>query len=665
MDSLRSALTSGRHAAVTQAISGLGGVGKTQLDTEYAYRYTSDYEVVWWVRSEEAATLLSDYAALAGALDLPGKGEADLRIVAEAVRRRLEQSGRWLLVFDNAVEASQVREYLPQVTTGHVVITSRNPAWGGIASPLPVHVFDRDESVEFLLRRTGQSDEAAAGELAEAVGDLPLALEQAAAYVEAAGQSLSGYVELFRERRDELLASGEAPEGYGFIVATTWNISFQMLEEESGEAAALLRLVSFLAPDDSDSVPEPLRAALAAPLAFDRALGALRRYSLVEVEGEELAVHRLVQAAVRDRLDEGETKEWAEAAVALLYAAYPYEENNVETWAGSGRLLAHALAAAGHSEPLGAAPEATVLLLNEVGSYLDIRADFVEAASSYRRALAIGEDVFGPDDSRVAAIVNNLGYILRLQGDLAAARAHFERALRIDEAAYGPDHPDVATDVNNLGSVLREEGDPAGARAHFERALRIDEAAYGPDHPKVAIRVNNLGDVQREQGDLAGARIYHERALWIDEAAYGPDHPEVATDVNNLGRVLRAEGDLAGARAHFERALKIFEKAFGPEHPNVATSVNNLGSVLQEEGDLAGARASFERAVRIDEAAHGPDHPDVAIDVNNLGGLLQAEGDLAGARAHFERALRIFRKFLGDDHPNTRLVEKNLLALGR
>ena len=629
LDDLRAALTSGRPAAVTQAISGLGGVGKSQLALEYAYRHASEYQVVWWIRSEEAAGLASDYAGLAVELGLKEAGASDQRLVREAVRRWLEQNDGWLLVFDNAPGQPEVESYLPRGTTGHVLVTSRNRVWRGAAS-LPVEVFDRSESVEFLLRRTGERDEKAAHALAGAVGDLPLAMEQAVTYIEETGRTISGYLALFRQRERELLAEGQTSTEYPHSVAATWGISFQKVEEASPPAADFLRLIAFLAPDDvprvlvsegAEHLPEPLRSAVSDPLAVDQALATLRRYSLVEIADESISLHRLVQAVVRDRLAEDDRSRWAEAAVALLTSAYPYQENDVATWPTAARLLPHALAAAGHTEELEVTPEATGFLLYQAASYLRVRAEFAGARAVYERSLAIGEKV------------------------------------------YGPNHSNVASIVNNLGNVLQQQGDPEGARAYYQRALAIYEEVHGPEHPSVATVVNNLGEVARGQGDLEGARTHFERALAIDEKAYDPDHPEVATDVHNLGIVLQTQGDLRRARTHYQRALAIDEKAYGRDHPNVAVIVNSLAGVLRDVGDLEEARTHYQRALAIDEKAYGPDHPSVAVVVNNLAGVLQAQGDLEGARAHFERALRIFREFLGDDHPNTVMARDNLRAL--
>ncbi|MDP3229743.1 MAG: FxSxx-COOH system tetratricopeptide repeat protein, partial [Acidovorax sp.] len=618
-------------AALTQAIHGLGGVGKTGLAVEYAYRHGPEYSLVWWLRSEEPVALAADYAALARELDLKEKDHPDQGVVAAAVRRWLGQHEGWLLIFDNAPAPREVAGYLPGQVLGRVLITSRNPEWGSLAAALQVPVLPPDKAVDFLLRRTGGTDRDAAARVAEALGRLPLALEQAGAYISETKMPFAKYLKLFQTRREELWGEEKTPLDYEHTVATTWSLALERIKQEAPGAGELLNVCAYLAPDDmplalfreaKENLPGSFKAIVADDLAWNRAVAALRRYSLLEVGDEALTMHRLVQQVVQDRLTGEDRKKWAGVAVRLVNRAFPYDSDEVDNWPVCARLLPHALAAAGHAQDLQAAPAAAGRLFNQAGLYLRDRAEFSQARQAY------------------------------------------ERALAIDEAAYGPNHPEVAIDVNNLGSVLQDLGDLAGAKAHFERALAIDEAAYGPNHPAVARDVNNLGSVLKDLGDLAGAKAHFERALAIAEAAYGPNHPTVATDVNNLGGVLKELGDLAGAKAHFERALTIDEAAYGPHHPQVAAGVNNLGGVLKALGDPAGAKAHFERALTIDEAAYGPDHPAVARDVNNLGGVLKDLGDPAGARACYERAFAICKHFLGEDHPDTRLVRGNLESLG-
>ena len=708
---LQETLTSGQPATLTQAITGLGGVGKTQLALEYAYHEMQSYDTVWWIQAEDPVKLAADYAALATPLNLPEREERDQSRVIAAVRRWLEEHSRWLLVFDNAPEKKALLDYLPRGGAGHVIVTSRDPDWDGIAKSLALQVMPPAESVMFLLNRTGEKDEASAVELAAELGGLPLALEQAGAYVKAVGRTLADYLTLFREHRKELLGKG-SPLGYPATVATTWDLAFQSL----GEAAVdLMNLIAHLAPDQipremivngARFFPERSSMAVADPLQFDEAMGALRRYSLIEATGEALSIHRLVQAVTLDRLSKADRKVWAAAAVQIVNNAFPNKSSDVQTWAVCDRLFPHAFAAGGHAEGLRVEPQSTGRLLNQAGVYLQGRARFTEAKELFERALTIGEAAFGPNHPDVAIRVNNLGRVLQDLGDIKGAKGCFERALTIDEAArgpnhptvairvnnlglvlkdlgdlerakgcleraltigeatFGPNHPNVATGVNNLGSVLRDMGDLEGARGCFERALTIGEATFGPNHPNVAIRVNNLGSVLRDMGDLERAKGCFERALKIDEATFGPNHPTVSAHVNNLGLVLQDLRDIEGAKGCFERALKIDEAALGPNHPSVARDVNNLGGVLQTLGDIKGAKGCYERALKIDEAAFGPNHPNVAICVNNLGGVLQDLGDLEGAKGCYERALKILTSSLGPDHPSTRTARKNLETLG-
>ena len=404
-------------------------------------------------------------------------------------------------------------------------------------------------------------------------------------------------------------------------VAAMLALALARVEAESRAGAALLKLISFMAPDaiplevisgGAEHLPESLRAALTSLVHRNKAVAALLRYSLIRRDGDDLSAHHLVQAVTRQRLADDEHKAWAAAAVTLMNDAvpdFPYDAFDAGVAAIHDRLGAHALAAAAHAAATNVAPEAAARLLNQIGVYRHMRADFVGAKAAFERALAIDEKAFAPDHPHVAVAINNLGMVLQDEGDLAGAKAAFERALAIDERAFGPEHPNVAIRVDNLGAVLRQEGNLAGAKAAFERALSLAEKAFGPDHPIAAIRVNNLGLVLREEGDLAGAKAAFERALAIDEQAFGPEHPNVARGFNNLGLVLRLEGDLGGAEAAFERALAIDEKAFGPEHPNVATGVNNLGGVLEDQGDLVGAKAAYGRALAIWDKCFGPEHP--------------------------------------------------------
>jgi tetratricopeptide (TPR) repeat protein len=484
-------------------------VGKTQLALEYAYRYGGAYDVVWWLRAEEPATLALDYAALAEPLALPEAALQDEPTRIAAVRRWLEHHDRWLLIFDNAPEPAAVHPYLPRSPLGQILITSRHRGWGGTARALSVPMLSRDAAVEFLLHRTQQTDAHSAAALATELGDLPIALAQAAGYITVTGITLAGYLARWRTHRQELLRRGHEGLDYPATVATTWELAFHALEETQPAATALLCLCAYLAPeaipqallrDNREALPEHLGAAVADDLTWDEVLAALRHYALVDSTEERLAVHRLVQAVTRDRLSVEGQAHWARIAVQLIAKALPpgNPASEPQTWPPYARLVPHALAAANQRESERSAPEVTAFLFNQVGLYLRARAQYAEAQSACRRALAIQEKVLGPEHPDTAWSLVSLGVLLRAQGDLAGARLYCERALAIREKVLGPEHPDTAWSLNYLGGLLRAQGDLAGARAAFERSLYIYQSRLGEAHPSTQTVRGNLDALESE-----------------------------------------------------------------------------------------------------------------------------------------------------------------------
>ncbi|HVF06344.1 MAG TPA: FxSxx-COOH system tetratricopeptide repeat protein [Frankiaceae bacterium] len=628
-------LLAARETTVVHALAGRGGVGKSTLAVEHAYRRIGDYDVVWWLRAEDPSVLAADFAALAAPLTLT-LGEYDQEVAVAAVRRWLEEHARWLLVFDNAGEPESIARYLPRRRTGHVLVTSRNQHWADSADVLTLDVPPEDEAIAFLRRRAGLASDDAV-RLAGAVGRLPKAMEVAAAYLLAT-----------RCPVDEYLAR------VGPVVDDLFAVSFEQVERNP-VAAAVLDSCALLAPED---IPRSLLVEVAGGAdELDRAVRELLRYSLVDAAGDAVSVHRLVQSA-RRRTCGNALDERAAAVVSALADALPARIDDPAGWPVLARLLPHVLVLAERYETAEVAT-----LLNRVGNYQRTASDLTGARSSLERAVAISEASLSPAHPAVATALGNLALVLKELGDAAGARPLLERALAIDEAALGPAHPAVAVDLSNLAMVLKAQGDAVGARPLLERALAIDEAELGRAHPAVATTLGNLALVLGDLGDAAGARPLLERALAINEAALGPAHPTVATTVGNLALVLKHLGDAAGARPLLERALAIKEAALGPAHPAVATALGNLALVLQDLGDAAGARPLLERALAIDEAALGPAHPGVAVDLGNLALVLQDLGNAAGARPLLERALAIDETALGPAHPAVATTLGNLATV--
>ena len=649
---------------IGQVLHGLGGVGKTQLALEYAYRYRAHYDVVWWVAAEQGTSVAADLAALARRLGVAEvAGQADM---IDALWDVLRSSTRWLLIFDNVEHRSSLEPYWP-IIYGHVLATSWDPNWAGLAQTLEVRVLHRAESIAFLRARVG-ADADATGHLADALGNLPLALEQAAAYVGETQMTVDEYAQLVRDRLPDVLHRGE-PFAYKKSVATTWSIALDELSADATAAAELLVLCSMLAPEDiprrlptrhGAELPERLRKAVADPLAYADTVGALVRFSLISARDDSLGVHRLVQAVVRERAGSAGERLWAARALRLVAAEFPFASEEPQNWSGCERLLPHALAVTGHAERLGVEPDRTAELLTAVGSYLAERFRLHDAASAFRRALAIDESEHGSQHPTVALDLGYLAAVAQSAGELREARRHLERAVAITSAACGPDHEAVAEARNSLGRTLQNLGEWRAALTELEHALRILARTYSPDHPRVAAVRNTLGGVLQDLGDLPTARDQLKQALAVDEAALGPDDPAVASIRGNLGRVLQQMGETDAARTELELALEIDQRRYGPNHPRVAVDLSNLGRLLHDLDDLVGARLLLERALEIDEETLGAGRPQVAVRLNNLGGVLQGLGDLDSARAYYERALNIIERSFGPRHGSLAIVRNNL-----
>lgn len=621
-------LAAGTAAAVVQpqAVHGLGGVGKTHLVLEYAHRHLDHYCVIWWVHAEEPLAIPGQLVDLASRLGIPAA--ADQAQAVQALWDELRHLDRWLLVLDNVEDPEDVRPYWPP-GNGHTLATSRNPAWSDLAAAVPLDVPPRAEAVAFLHRRSGVDAQAAAT-LAEALGDLPLALEQAAAYLEETATGAGEYLDLFGEHAHDLLDEGRPATEQ--TIATTWTVSLQRLREQAPSAEDLLVLCAFLAADaipralltgHPERLPERLATIACDAIAYQRSIRALRRYALVKASGDELSVHRLVQVVVRAELGADRLRSWVATALTLVHAAFPADPTHSATWSSCERLLPHALAVTGHAEAAGLGPETTVQLLNRAALYLWERADHQQARGLLEHALTASEARLGADHPDTAATLNHLGLVLHDQGDLAAARSAHERALRIRERRPGRDHPDTGLSLNNLARVLRDLGELDQARALLERALVVFEACYGTNHRDTTWTMHNLGLVLHDQGDLATARAYHERALAIREALLGPDDLDIAWGLNHLARVVRDLGDRDLARQLLERALTI-DNSRNPNHPNTARSLNDLANILAGQGDLERARELLGRALAIRKARLGPDHPDTQQGWRDLAAVVAA-----------------------------------------
>ncbi len=627
------------------ALTGLGGVGKTQTAAEYAHRQRDQYQAVIWLRAESQDTLFADLTALARLLKLPDAEAQEQQLAVDAAQRWLDETDNWLLILDNVNDLKTVdaltRKARPQCH--HVIVTQQAKSAGAIAAD-KLAMMGPDTGALLVLRRanlvaTGaelsvanNTDAAAAREISQEVGGLPLALDQAGAYINQTDCGVQEYLDLLRTSMAEVLKRRGDLDFQHRPVMATYAASLSELAKHNQAAAELLNAVAFLAPDaipeeiftaGASKFPEALQQAATNRLQWNDAIAAAFKFSLLERNAADktVAVHRMVQAVAKAGMKLEESKQWAERVVNSVNAALPDPE--FKNWGIYDRLLPHAQVC----------------------------------------ATLITETEYDLSSSAAARLLNQAGYYLRQRARYTEAEQMIRLAIAISERVHGRDHPNVATNLSNLALVLQETNRLKDAEPLMRRALGIDEKSYGPDHPEVATDLSNLAVLLQQTNRMAEAEPLLRQALAIDERFYGPDHPDVARDLNNLARLLQDTDRAADAEPLMRRVVGIFETTYGSNHPSVATAVSNLAALVQEKGHLDDAELLMRRSLAIDEQSYGPNHPDVATRLNNLAQLLRATNRLAEAEPLMKRAVVILAKSLGLDHPSTVTVRNNYTSL--
>jgi hypothetical protein len=607
-------LAAGRAGPSVVVLCGLGGAGKTSVAVEYAHRQAGGYGVVWQLPAEDPAGLAAGFAGLAAHLGAGTEGGDAVGRVHAVLGRRDD----WLLVFDNVPDPATVAGMVPPAGGGQVVITSQFGSWPGRAV-LEVPMLDRVVAAGFLLDRAGAAgapEEEAALDLAGELGGLPLALEQAGAYMQASGRTIAGYLGLFRARRAELLGRGD-PAGYDKRVATTWSLAFAALGE-AGPAAGLLRLMACcaaediplglllrpgLAASDFDAVVGPLLVPLLDDdLARDEAVAGLRRFSLISAPRDGLvSVHRLIQTITLDQLPQEEAAAWRRAAAVVIQAALPGDPQDPGSWPVFAALLPHAQAAL------------------DLASY-----------GMHQLARYLGES-----------------------GSYAAAMAVEQQVLHVWEETWGAEHPDTLTSRANLASWTGRAGDAAGARDQYAALLPVRERVCGAEHPDTLISRANLAYWTGQAGDAAGARDQYAALLPVIERVCGAEHPDTLTARANLARCTGQIGDAARARDQFAALLPIRERVLGAKHPDTLTDRSNLARWTGEAGDAARARDQYAALLPIRERVSGAEHPDTLTDRSSLARWTGEAGDAARARDQYAALLPIRERVSGAEHPDT------------
>jgi tetratricopeptide (TPR) repeat protein len=727
LSALEAAMKAHRATAPTQAITGLGGIGKTQTAVEYCYRHRNDYRAVLWARADSAESLHASFGEIATLLGLPEREAADRDVILEAVKRWLAREPGYLLVLDNADNPEVLPPFLPPDPHGHLLITSRaeNLDHLNLDDVISLPEMPADEAVTFLFKRARSRDDdpkehAAAEQLAAEMSYLPLALEQAAAYIAVNKSSFRDYLRDYQRIQLDLLEEQDpVADGYRETVRKTWTKNIRGVREVSPAAAELLAISAFLGPDripyeilirGASELGESLFAALAEAQedgrALNRLLTPLGRYSLIRRDRTSRAydIHRLVQAVIRDAMDGEEQRLWSERAVRAVDRAFPVVD--FSNWLACDRLLPHALSCADLIRRGGMAFPEAGFLLSKAGHYLFKRARYSEAEPLLLHALGIRMQRLGlehPDTLKsliglarlyyvigqyakaeplllsalphcrkvlgrghpdTARCFNTLGSLLHAWGKLSEAEMLHREALAIRREVRGEDHPETARTLKDLGSLYRDWGKYSDAEPLLLRALQISRSKDGPKHPFTARCLHSLGSLYSHRGELAEAEEHFRCALAIREEVLGPmGHPDTAMTLISLANLLRDQNKLDEAEPLYRRGLAIYEKTLREGHPFVAKCLNGQARLLHYRREHDDAESLYRRALAIEEAALGPEHPYSANILSNLADLYTSQGRYAEAEPLYRRALGIRERVLGPTHPDVARVLDNLAEL--
>ncbi|MET7696620.1 FxSxx-COOH system tetratricopeptide repeat protein [Streptomyces sp. NPDC005485] len=672
LDRVREQFDSGASSVAPQplALFGLGGVGKTQVAIEYVHRFMADYDLVWWTSAEHEDDVVASLAELGARIGAPG-GDDMTMASQEAVQMlaRGLPTKRWLLIFDNADDPSWLSRYFPQ-GGGHILITSRNQAWVQGGSALPIDVFLREESVEHLTRRASGLSLEEADKVANAVGDLPLAVEQTAAWLAETATPIADYLQQLADQTTDVLALNQ-PSDYSHSVAATWNISIARLKERSPASVRLLQLCAFLAPEPISSqllyskemidALKPYDASLQESLLLGRVIREIGRFALAKVDqvSNSIQVHRLVQAVIRAQLTEEEQQQARHVVHTVLAGARPDGDEPIddpETWSRFSVIWPHLTA----SDARNCFDAATRRLLIDRVRYLWKRGDFPGAQRRTEELLVHWKELLGEDDVQYLYLRCQLASVLRSQGRYVEAREIDTELLDRQRRVLGPSHPHTYVTTSNLAADLAALGEYRSAVGLAREAHDGFSQIFHESHRRTLSAANNLALALRMVGRYGEARALDQETLDRRMEVLGPDHPYTLASAERLGRDLREVGRYSESVALLSRTYDAHKRLLGKGFPGTLRCAKSLAVSLRRAGQFEDARR-LTTATRSQYRAQYPKPtPDsLACDLNLAADLFAAD-EREAAREVAQDALAEYVKVPGEAHPYTQAALNNL-----
>ncbi|BDI28609.1 hypothetical protein CCAX7_006600 [Capsulimonas corticalis] len=692
IEQIREALadTAGADPPLPIAITALGGEGKTSCAARYCHQYAQNYNAIFWIQAQSKTTLAEGYAAIASRMGLSAATEADQTLVIRAVKHWLESNHDWLMVLDNADDLTIVRDFIPSHYGGHILITSQESAVGDIAHAMELPKLSLEDSALLLLRRAKRisrnrpfdhattEDKEAALSIAAEVECLPLALDQAGAYIEEAKISPAKYLTEFKSRAAELLKkNGKMSDQARKSVTITFSLAFEKVNTAHPLAGDLLRCCAFLAPSNipesifTQSKPEfgDLWLHAANPNFWDEIVSEARRYSLLtrDSENDTLSIHRLVQIVLRDAISETDRRNWANTAINAISYAFPSFE--YEFWQSCDQMLPHALACIDRVNRYQIASYEAGILLMETASYLNERAQYVQAEQLYDSTIRILISSVGPEHPDTLSSIAGLAIIYVNQGRYNDAEPLYLQVKEIQERVLGKEHPDTLGSVHNLALLYDNQGRYEEAEPMYLQVTEIWERVLGKEHPDTLSSINNLANLYKNQGRYEEAEPMYLQVKEIRERVLGKEHPNTLSSINNLANLYSDRGRYEEAEPLYLLVKEIQERVLGKEHPDTLSSTNNLAGLYVNQGRYEEAEPLYLLAKEIRERVLGKEHPDTLSSINNLALLYSNQGRYEEAEPLYLRVVSGFEKKLGKNHPWTKIAVRGyvfvLRQLGR
>jgi tetratricopeptide (TPR) repeat protein len=637
LEHLHNTFSAGKTPTATYVLSGLGGIGKTVIALEYAYRYSEKYQAIFWIQAHSSLPFTTGLLKIADQLNLPEKRYKNPERVLAAVKQWMQRYSDWLMILDNVNDGKFVRDQLPAGRRGHVLITTQDQALGSWFFHTELDDLEEEQGAFLLLHHTrlipidgtlealSPQDRGVTKRLSRKMGGLPLALAHAGAYIEATGCSLSEYLTFYEERTMDVLHWYDPARcQYPVAVAATWSLAFEKVQQASLAAVDLLRFYAFLHPD---AIPEELVVVgsselghrlqhITDPLALNELLAQLLRYSLVRRHADQktVSIHQLVQAVFRDNMDDVTQQEWAKQTIRAVSKAF--QSTKQDLLQERERYFPHGQTCFAWIQKWTFCFQEAAQLLLEMGNYAQRRM-YYEQAEEY-----------------------------------------LQRAIEIIEKIRASGHPDRALIYNNMASLYFEEGKYDSAELYFQKAMHIWEQKPSLGNEKIfALLLSNLAACESSLGKLDEAEQHALRAVDLIKHVRDVEHRDLAYCLNTLGGVYVRQGRNEEAERLSQQAFNMLERTEEVEGLDTARSLENLGLIREPvQIDL------IKQALTIYRNVHHRDHPDIARCLNIVGKFYMERQDYVQAKQYHQQALEIYTKTRGVEHPDVIILLISLVA---